>query len=122
MKRKTLRFGRGFKVVLQSRYAQAAQMVLEPGSSEGHSGNRHDGAEQWLFVVSGTGAAIVNKRRTSLRAGVLLMIERGERHEIRNNGRENLVTVNFYTPPAYRSDGKERAAGKPAEHGRKPDS
>ena len=59
--------------------------------------------------------AHVNDRRIALRAGSLLLIERGDRHEIRNNGRGRLSTVNFYVPPAYSSQGEELAAGKPAE-------
>ena len=115
MRHKSLRFGRGFNVVLGNRRSQAAQMVLEPGDSEGHDGNRHDGADQWLFVVSGTGVARVNDRRVALRAGSLLLIEHGDRHEIRNNGRGLLTTLNFYVPPAYTAGGDELPAGKPAE-------
>lgn len=35
MKRKTLRFGKGFNIVLGNRRSQAAQIVLEPGEAEG---------------------------------------------------------------------------------------
>ena len=117
MRHKTLRFGKGFNVVLGNRRSQAAQMVLEPGDAEGNRGNRHDGADQWLFVVSGTGVAHVNGRRVALRAGSLLLIEHGDRHEIRNDGRGRLVTLNFYVPPAYSSGGDELPAGQPAEKG-----
>jgi hypothetical protein len=44
MKRRKLRFGRGFRIVIGNRRAQAAQMVLAPGDSEGDSENRHRGA------------------------------------------------------------------------------
>ena len=113
MKRKHLRFGRGFRVALGNRRSQAAAMVLAPGKSEGDSRNRHRGADQWLYVVSGTGRATVNRRRYALRAGTLLLIERGDEHEILNTGRGLLRTLNFYVPPAYRSDGEELPAGKP---------
>jgi mannose-6-phosphate isomerase-like protein (cupin superfamily) len=53
-----------------------------------------------------------------MRAGALLLIERGDRHEIRNDGKENLVTLNFYVPPAYLASGDELPAGKPAERAR----
>ena len=119
MRHKKLRFGKGFNVVLGNRRSQAAQMVLEPGDSEGNRENRHGGADQWLFVVSGTGVAHVNGRRVALREGSLLLIEHGDRHEIRNTGRVRLVTLNFYVPPAYRADGDELAAGKPAEKARR---
>jgi len=113
MKRKLLRFGRGFRVALGNRRSQVAEMVLPPGKSEGDSRNRHRGADQWLYVISGTGRATVNRRRYALRAGTLLLIERGDEHEILNTGRGLLRTLNFYVPPAYRSDGEELPAGKP---------
>ena len=62
-------------------------MVLAPGDAEGGSGNRHRGADQWLFVLSGNGEAIVGGRRHALRAGSLLLIEKKEKHEVRNTGR-----------------------------------
>src|SRR5439155_962681 len=69
MKRKHLRFGEGFRVALGNRRAQAAEMVLEPGDSEGGPDNRHRGSDQWLYVVSGSGAATVNGKRYPLRTG-----------------------------------------------------
>jgi len=115
MKHTTLRFGQGFNVVLGNKRSRAAQMILKPGGSEGNAANRHAGADQWLLVVSGTGTAEVNRRRVTLRSGVLLLIERGDRHEITNTGTERLVTLNLYVPPAYTAKGKELPAGKPAE-------
>ncbi len=105
MKRKHLRFGEGFRIAIGNKRSQAAEMVLTPGDSEGGPDNRHRGADQWLYVVSGTGAATVNGRRHALRPGSLLLIERGDLHEIRNTGRTPLRTLNFYVPPAYTSGG-----------------
>jgi mannose-6-phosphate isomerase-like protein (cupin superfamily) len=76
-------------------------MVLAPGDAEGGADNRHRGADQWLYVLSGSGEAIV-----------LLVIERKEKHQIRNSGRGLLRTLNFYVPPAYRRDGNPRSRGK----------
>ena len=86
-------------------------MVLAPGASEGSTGNRHRGADQWLFVIEGKGTATVNRRRIPIMAGTLLLIERGDRHEIRNTGRRLLKTLNLYVPPAYAKDGSELPAG-----------
>jgi hypothetical protein len=47
MRRKQLRFGKGFAVALGNPRSQAASMVLPPGESEGDSGNRHRGSDQW---------------------------------------------------------------------------
>jgi mannose-6-phosphate isomerase-like protein (cupin superfamily) len=110
--KKQLRFGRGFRVIPGNRASQAAEMVLAPGDAEGDAGNRHRGADQWLFVLSGSGQATVNRRRHKLRAGSLVFIERRERHEIKNTGRTPLRTLNFYAPPAYRKDGNPLPRGK----------
>jgi mannose-6-phosphate isomerase-like protein (cupin superfamily) len=112
MKKVSVRFGNGFKVLERNARSQAATMTLAPGDSEGGSDNRHRGADQWLFVESGTGAAIVNGRRHALKPGSLILIERGERHEIRNTGRTPLRTLNFYVPPAYTRGGDELPRGK----------
>ena len=112
MKKKTLRFGKGFRVAFDVRRAQAAEMVLAPGDSEGGPDNRHRGADQWLYVVSGTGAAIVERRRVPLKAGVLLVIEKRERLEVRNTGRTLLKTLNFDSPPAFDADGNPVGPGR----------
>jgi mannose-6-phosphate isomerase-like protein (cupin superfamily) len=113
MKMKTLQFGRGFKVVLGNGRVQSAQMVIAPGDSEGGPVNRHRGSDQWLFVVSGTGAAVVNGKRHRLRRHSLLLIEHGEQHEIKNTGRSALTTLNFYSPPGYTKAGNEMPPAKP---------
>jgi mannose-6-phosphate isomerase-like protein (cupin superfamily) len=112
MQHKHLQFGYGFKVVLGDRHSQTAQMTLAPGEAEGGPDNRHKGADQWLYVVSGTGVAIVEGERVELREGTLVLIGRGERHEIRNTGDTPLKTLNIYVPPAYTDEGEELPAGK----------
>ena len=112
MQKAHLRFGLGFKVVIGNRRAQAATMTIAPGQSEGGPDNRHRGADQWLFVESGTGTAIIEGRRHALRAGSLILIERGDVHEIRNTGRRPLRTLNFYLPPAYTKSGDELSRGR----------
>ena len=111
MKRATPRFGKGFRVAIGNSRSQAATMTLRRGDSEGGPDNRHRGADQWLFVESGTGVAIVNGRRINLGSGSLVLIERGDRHEIRNTGPTPLRTLNIYVPPAYTKDGDELPPG-----------
>ena len=90
-----------FNVVAGTSRSQAATMVLKPGQSTGGDDNVHAGADQWLYVISGRGEAIVHRRAAGIEAGELLLIEAGEPHEIRNTGSEPLVTVNIYAPPEY---------------------
>jgi mannose-6-phosphate isomerase-like protein (cupin superfamily) len=113
MKHKHLQFGNGFRVVLGDSHSQAAQMTLAARETEGGPDNSHQGADQWLYVVSGKGLAIVNGDSVSLREGTLVLIQRGDKHEIRNSSDAPLQTLNIYLPPAYTSDGEELAAGKP---------
>ena len=44
---------------------------------------------------------------------MLVLIERGEKHEICNTGTEALKTLNFYVPPAYTKAGNERSPENP---------
>jgi mannose-6-phosphate isomerase-like protein (cupin superfamily) len=113
MPQKQLGFAKGFRVFLKNARGQAATMVLAPGDAEGGPDNRHRGADQWLYVVSGKGLATVNGRRHGLRAGTLLLIERGSAHEIRNTGRTALKTLNLYVPPAYTASGDPLPRGRP---------
>jgi mannose-6-phosphate isomerase-like protein (cupin superfamily) len=113
VKKKSATFAKGFKVLLGNRRVQAAQMVIGPGDSEGGPTNRHRSCDQWLFVESGTGVAMVGRRRIALRRHALVLIEHGEQHEIRNTGKALLKTLNFYSPPGYTASGNERPAAKP---------
>jgi mannose-6-phosphate isomerase-like protein (cupin superfamily) len=112
MRRRKLNLREGFRVIPGNRRSQAAEMMIAPGDAEGGPDNRHRGADQWLYVLSGKGTAIMKRTRYALVAGTLLFIERGRIHEIRNTGRTLLRTLNFYVPPAYRRDEKPLPAGK----------
>lgn len=112
MQRKHLRFGKGFRVAIGNDRAQAAEMVLAAGDSTGGPDNRHRGADQWLFVVAGEGEAIVNRRKYPLRPGTVMVIEHGDRHEIRAGSAEPLQTFNLYVPPAYTKEGDELPPGR----------
>jgi len=87
-------------------------MVIPKGGSEGGPDNVHKGADQWLYVERGIGEAIINGHPYPLEAGSLILIVRGDKHEIRNSGRSSLKTLNFYVPPAYTSDGEETSRAK----------
>jgi oxalate decarboxylase/phosphoglucose isomerase-like protein (cupin superfamily) len=107
-----------FDVVATSRLAQVAKMTLQPGeASDSKPSNEHPKSEQWLFVLSGSGEAIIHDhagkiRRTPLQPESLLLIERGELHQIKNTGRQPLATLNLYAPPAYDADGEVRDEAK----------
>lgn len=102
---KTRRHRSKFRVLETTRSAQAAMMVLRPGQSTGDEPeNEHPRAEQWLYVISGAGRAVIGNRRLNIAEGSLLLIEKGEVHQIACKGRDPLVTLNLYAPPAYGKD------------------
>lgn len=103
---------KAFAVLHATRSSQAAMMTLAPGrESSEDSANEHGWAEQWLYVVSGTGTARVAGRTVRLREGSLVLIGRREPHVIRA-GRSRLVTFNVYVPPAYSSSGDPLPPGR----------
>jgi mannose-6-phosphate isomerase-like protein (cupin superfamily) len=112
MKREQLSFRPGFRLSVANAKSQAAVMVLAVSGKEGGSDNFHKGADQWLYVIEGSGIAIVNDHKTRLKAGTIVLIEAGDRHEIRNTGRTLLKTVSVYVPPAYRDEENELPAGR----------
>ncbi|GAB3022470.1 cupin domain-containing protein [Natronobiforma cellulositropha] len=94
-----------FEVVGETERSKAAVMNLEPGQAVGGPENRHPTSDQWLYVKSGRGTAVVEGESYDLRAGVLVCFEAGETHGLRNEGEKALETVSFYAPPDYHAEG-----------------
>ena len=93
--------GNFFKVIAEASHSQVAVMTLGVSESVGGPNNVHGSSEQWLYVVSGVGEAVVAGERVDLSVGSILLIEAGEGHEIINTGNEPLRTMNVYAPPEY---------------------
>ncbi len=71
-------------------------MCILGGGSEGGPDNSHADSDQWLYVISGSGQAIVDGNAVPLRMGNLVLIEAGEAHEVKADEGTVLRTVNFY--------------------------
>lgn len=104
---KTQAHRKDFAVLHATASSQAAMMTLAPGesTSEG-AGNEHAWAEQWMYIVQGEGRAKTKGKQHALGPGSLLLIEKGEPHQITNTGEVPLVTLNVYAPPAYDPKGE----------------
>ena len=61
----------------------------------------HQESDQWLYVIAGDGEAKIGGKSVKIKAGDLLLIEKGETHEIINGGDAPLKTFNIYAPPEY---------------------
>lgn len=101
MKQLDLKPNSFFDIVATTSRSQAATMTLQPGQSTGGPDNQHENADQWLYVIAGTGQAVVAGQQIDLQAGQLLLIEAGETHEITGTGETPLETFSVYAPPAY---------------------
>jgi mannose-6-phosphate isomerase-like protein (cupin superfamily) len=106
-----LRHLAAFQPLMGSPGVQAAMMSLKPGASSSDAvENEHPHAEQWLYVVSGSGVAKVGRRSVRIREGDLLLIPKKAPHRITNTGRGRLTTLNFYCPPAYTRQGNVKSS------------
>jgi mannose-6-phosphate isomerase-like protein (cupin superfamily) len=114
MRRDSLRFGRGFRGLDRQWLRPGRPEGDCAGRTRGRAHNRHRGRDQWLIVVSGIGQAIINGKRYPLRAGSLILIEPGERHEICSTGRAPISRrCNIRLPPGYSQSGQELARARP---------
>ena len=90
-----------FNVIAETSRSQVAAMTLSSGQTTGGPNNKHAESDQWLYVISGAGEAVVAGKSVDLSKGSLLLIEAGETHEISNSSDEPLQTINIYAPPEY---------------------
>lgn len=90
-----------FKVVTNTAHTQVAMMNLKKGEVSGDYGTDHPHADQILIVLSGEAKAKVDGKSHQLNIGDTLLIEAGEKHQIRGESEELFQCVNFYSPIAY---------------------
>ena len=76
---------------------QIVMMSIPPGEDIGEE--THD-ADQTTFFVSGEGQAKLDGKGTKVSANHLLVIPKGTKHNIINNGEEPLKLFSIYAPPA----------------------
>lgn len=62
----TLKARYQWKILAETKKSNAASMTLKRGKSTGGPDNKHP-ADQWLFVLSGRGVAIISKKKISMR-------------------------------------------------------
>jgi len=70
MKSDQLTFRPGLRVSIGNARSQAAgDGCLRPAVSKAGRKYLHQGADQWLLVIEGSGAAIINGHKTALKPG-----------------------------------------------------
>lgn len=94
-----------FEVRFTTEKSQFATMVLQPGETSGEFGNEHAEADQWLYVLSGSGEAIGESGTEKIGPGDLIVIPAPEKHQFKCTGDSPLKTITFYGPPGYELGG-----------------
>lgn len=91
------------RVLATGSKSQLVVMNIPPGEEVGEE--THPNTEQTLFFQSGIGEALVGEERFSIRAGDIVMVSPGTRHNFTNIGTEPLKIITVYAP-AHHIDGR----------------
>lgn len=87
------------QVLFTTARSQLVLMSLKPGEEIGEE--VHEETDQVLAFVEGEGEAVIEGRRESVRAGTVIVIPGGTRHNFVNNGSASLKLFTIYTPPEH---------------------
>ena len=85
------------KEVFLDEQVQIVLMNIEAGDDIGEE--THE-ADQTTFFVSGEGEAVVDGRRTKVGPNHMIVIKKGQKHNIINKGDAPLQLFSVYAPPA----------------------
>ena len=105
------------QVLFTTDRSQLVLMTLQAGEEIGEE--VHEGVDQVLAFVAGQGAAVIEGRRSPVRAGSLVVVPGGTRHNFVNTGRTPLKLVTVYTPPEHPDGTVHRTKAEADEYERK---
>ena len=87
------------RVLSTGPHAQLVVMSLPAGGEIGEE--VHDGVDQVLSIVEGSGEAILDDVPTQIGDGDLVLVPAGTKHNIRNVGSADLKLYTVYAPPQH---------------------
>jgi mannose-6-phosphate isomerase-like protein (cupin superfamily) len=64
----------------------------------------HKKTTQFIRVEGGSGMAIINNKKISIKDGDAIIIPAGYQHYIKNNGKVPLLLYTIYSPPEHASN------------------
>lgn len=101
------------QVLFTTDLSQLVLMSVQPGDDIGEE--THEGIDQILSFVSGTGEAVLNDEKAEVKAGSVVVVPGGVKHNFINKGNEPLKLYTVYTPPEHK-DGKIHRTKEDAEN------
>ena len=87
------------KVLYTAKNCQLVLMALKPKEEIGSEVHQLD---QFFRVEEGSGEAILDGVRTSIRPGFAVLVPAGAKHNIVNTGSTSLKVYTLYAPPNHR--------------------
>jgi mannose-6-phosphate isomerase-like protein (cupin superfamily) len=87
------------RVLYTAKHCQLVLMALQAGEEIGAEVHTLD---QFFRVEEGTGEAVLDGVRSSLRAGSAIVVPAGAKHNIVNTGTVPLKLYTLYSPPNHR--------------------
>jgi mannose-6-phosphate isomerase-like protein (cupin superfamily) len=87
------------RVLWTGHHTQLVVMTIPPGGEIGEE--THEGTDQILTFVSGTGEARVGGATQAVAQGDLVVVPAGTRHNFVNTGENPLILYTVYGPPEH---------------------
>lgn len=104
------------RVMATGPHSQLVTMSISPKEDIGSE--VHPGTDQILFIVAGTGLAVVNEESVQVTENDGVFVPAGARHNLINTGTDDLRLFTVYAPPEHK-DGTihhRKADALAAEH------
>jgi len=92
--------------------SQLVVMTIPPGDDVGEEVHPH--TEQTLFFLSGTAKVVLDGKESRVKAGDVVVVTPGTRHNFINDGHEPLRVYTVYAPPNH-IDGRIHRTHKDAD-------
>ena len=87
------------RVLYTAQHTQLVLMAIPPGEEIGEE--VHDGIDQVLAFVAGEGEAVIEGKRSPVRAGGLCIVPSGTRHNFIAGAGSPLKLFTVYSPPEH---------------------
>jgi len=78
------------------------EMIIYPAGTEA-SNHHHEGAEHFMYVLTGSGTAWANEQPFHVKRGDLIWYNDRERHYLKSDPREEMRFVEFFVPGEYKT-------------------
>jgi mannose-6-phosphate isomerase-like protein (cupin superfamily) len=85
--------------IVTGKHSQIVLMSLKPGEE---IGSEVHPADQILFIVSGNAKSVINGKEKNVKAGDIVFVPEGARHNFIDIGPEELKIITIYSPPQHK--------------------